>query len=489
MRRLSARPRSGEHSSLSPDVAPVTTNGAASVFDDPSYDPDDWRNRIFGSATYFRLWIAQVVSATGDWMGFVAITLLARRIGIGDSEGVAISVVLAARIVPGFFLAPLAGVLVDRWDRKRVMVWCDIGRAAVLFSLPFVDSIYGLVAASFVLELLTLLWAPAKEASVPNLVPAEKLSNANSLALVAAYATFPIGSGLASVLTKVGDWVGSHQLVDNLRATGEGLVLYADGLTFLATALIVSRLAIPSPQRHRDVHIDRKLLDLGHTFRELREGWQFIFIDPVVRAVIFGLAVGLLGGGMLVPLGPSFATDVLGAGRCGLHLVLDHHGLRHGLRRRGGVAHRQLCPPEPGPSRCRCSLLAVALMLAASLSSLALVALVLVALGFSAGAVYVLGFTLMHERTDDELRGRIFSLLFTLVRLCLLIAFAVGPLIAEGLGALSARLVDERLSVPGGSIYVPGVRLTLWLAAMIILGAGVFILRSIRRDEPPSSQT
>ena len=67
----------------------------------------------------------------GDWIGFLAIAALATRVGGGSPE-TAVGLVMAARIVPGFFLGPVAGVLVDRWDRKKVMVACDLGRAATL---------------------------------------------------------------------------------------------------------------------------------------------------------------------------------------------------------------------------------------------------------------------------------------------------------------------------------------------------------------------
>ena len=96
----------------------------------------------------------------------------------------------SAPLIPGFFLSQFAGVLVDRWDRKKVMVCCDIGRGLVLATLPFIHTVWGLVLASLLLEIGTLFWAPAKEASVPNLVPADQLTTANSLSLVAAYFTF-----------------------------------------------------------------------------------------------------------------------------------------------------------------------------------------------------------------------------------------------------------------------------------------------------------
>src|SRR5690606_39017924 len=101
--------------------------------------------------------------------------------------------------------APVAGVLLDRWDRKRVMVLADVGRGLVLATLPFVTTLPQLVAASLALEVLTLLWSPAKEATVPNVVPVGHLATANSLSLVAAYGTFPLASALFAGLAKVAD--------------------------------------------------------------------------------------------------------------------------------------------------------------------------------------------------------------------------------------------------------------------------------------------
>ncbi|MBT8495058.1 MAG: MFS transporter, partial [Deltaproteobacteria bacterium] len=107
--------------------------------------------RVFITRDFMRLWFVQVVSATGDWLGFFAIVVAAARVGGGTPEA-AVSFVMTARIVPGLFLAPLAGVLVDRWNRKRVMIVCDLARAATLASLPFVDQLWQLVVASLVLE-------------------------------------------------------------------------------------------------------------------------------------------------------------------------------------------------------------------------------------------------------------------------------------------------------------------------------------------------
>ena len=211
--------------------------------------------RVFGTPAFFRLWLAQVVSATGDWLGLMAITALAAAVS-RRAEGVAVGLVLGARVAPGFFLAPWAGVLVDRWDRKKVMITCDLARAAVMVSLPFVNSVPGLIVASFILEIFTLLWSPAKEASVPNLVPKSYLTSANSLSLVAAYGTFPLGAGLLIVFAKMAGWFADFSSLSPMHLDRLGLAFYFDALTFVVTALIVWRLPIHKAERETPTPTD-----------------------------------------------------------------------------------------------------------------------------------------------------------------------------------------------------------------------------------------
>jgi MFS family permease len=126
------------------------------------------------------------------------------------------------------------------------------------------------------------------------------------------------------------------------------------------------------------------------------------------------------------------------------------------------------------------------LMAGASMSHLAPALLCVAGVGLCAGAVYVLGFTILHERVADELRGRIFSSLYTLVRFCLLLSFAAGPLLADRLGALSDGLVDGEVGLGGVAVALPGVRLALWLSSIMIIGAGflaVFAFRLSRDDD------
>jgi len=440
-----------------------------------------FQTRIFGTPEFFRLWLAQVVSATGDWLGLLAISILAIRVGSG-SEGAALSLVLVARIAPGFFFGPIAGVLVDRWDRKKVMVRCDLGRAAVMIALPFVDTILGLVIASLILEALTMLWSPAKEASVPNLVPERYLTTANSLSMIAAYGTFPIGAGLMALFGRLSTALFSAEWADGFRLHEEGLAFYANALTFLIAAGLIFSLDLPHRLKRSKTEEIALKERLAEPINDLREGWNFIFVNPVARTVNMGLATALIGGGMLVPLGAIYATEVLNAGDGGFGFLITALGLGMAV----GVGLVSWVQRHLSKTKIfTWSLVAagIFLIVSASTSQIHFSGIMTFCIGICAGSVYVLGFTLLHENVADELRGRIFSTFYLLTRMCVLLALVVGPLLEETFDRLSKRFWERDINIFGYELFVPGVRLTLWLAALIMLIAGLIAIISLRSGQ------
>jgi len=102
----------------------------------------------------------------------------------------------------------------------------------------------------------------------------------------------------------------------------------------------------------------------------------------------------------------------------------------------------------------------------------------------SDGSAYVTGFTLLQENVSDELRGRTFATLYTVVRLCLLVALTVGPFIASALGAISDAWVDNDIEVGSITVSLPGVRLALWMGGVVTILAGFMARRRMRRLEP-----
>jgi dTMP kinase len=436
--------------------------------------------RVFGSSAYFRLWMAQVVSSLGDWIGLVAIIALAARVSGGNEA--AIGLVMAARMLPGFFLAPLGGVLVDRWDRRRTMIICDLGRAAMVATLPFVDTLAGLFLASFLLEILTLLWSPAKDATVPNLVPPEKLAAANSLSLAAAYGTFPVGSLAFASMAGLASFLGRFDALANLKVDREFLALWVDSATFLGSALLITSLSLPRKERQPGARVD-----WSRTWRELVEGVRFVSNHGVVRSVIVCLGVGLMGCGAVVPLGPIYAEQVLGADPSSFGLLMTGLGFGGaiGVLALSAVARR--LPTEPVFVG---AILAtgVGLILASSVSTLTPAVFLTGLFGMGAGVAYVSGFTLIQERVSDAMRGRTFATLYTIIRFCLLFSLAVSPWLAGALDSISGALFDDRVIDVGIRVAVPGVRLTLWLGGAVTVGAALLVSRDMLRSRTREAQ-
>lgn len=457
--------------------------------------------RWFGSTEFFALFNVQLISAIGDWVGFFAITSLAAA--ISSQPEAAIALVTTARIAPGILFTPFIGVIVDRFSRKTVMVVSDVARAVVYVLMPFVTTVPGLVFASLIIEVLTMTWSPAKEATVPELVPPEKLTTANSLGLVAGYATMPIAGPIQYALSSL-----NHRLVGlgflgflGFRV-GSGddvqtLAFYFNALTFVIAGFILWKWVFPGmasfapsssrggaePAAERDPLAEERTR-LQKTWDEIREGWEFIFVNPVVRAVNIGLATGIIGGAMLVPLGPTFARFVIGnASTFPLFITALGFGVAVGVVLLS-IFQRRLPKEKVFVALVFGS--GLGLFFGVSMSSFWLAAAGVFFLGLCAGAVYVLGFTLLQEHTDDELRGRIFATLLTVVRLCVLLALFLGPFLATIFnGFARAATGAESDEVPSVSAFgfdlaIPGVRLTLWFAAIIIMLAGVLSARSMQ---------
>jgi dTMP kinase len=199
---------------------------------------------------------------------------------------------------------------------------------------------------------------------------------------------------------------------------------------------------------------------------------------------MLALATGLIGGGMVLPLGDLFSRDVLGGGSAGFGLLISAmgFGMAAGVLLLSALQKR--LPKQ------RVFSLAVlgaggSLLLGASMSAFTPALICVGGLGLCAGGVYVLGFTILHETVADELRGRIFSSLYTLVRVCLLLSFAVGPLLADRLGALSSHWLHGEVHVAAVHVAVPGVRLALWASSLTIIGAGVLAVSAFRRARRP----
>ena len=239
---------------------------------------------------------------------------------------------------------------------------------------------------------------------------------------------------------------------------------------------------VPARRRSEQLvphNIDDDKLDVGGIWTEMRDGWKLVFGDPILRAVNFGLAVGLVGGGMLIPLGTVYATEVLAADNRGYYGMLM--GLGVGL----GVGVLILLNVSEQINRPwvfgRAVLIAgLALLSATVVDTLWLVIVQLGAVGAAVGVIYILGFTIIQETTDDEMRGRVFAAFYSLARAGVLVAMVAAPALAVFFDRITELSADGAVGVFGHRLLIPGVRITFWLAALIIVSAGWFAMRTLR---------
>ncbi|HJR45322.1 MAG TPA: MFS transporter, partial [Actinomycetota bacterium] len=368
-------------------------------------------------------------------MGVIAIAIFADKIG----GATAVGTVLTARVLPGFIVGPLAGVIADRWDRKRTMVVADIIRAGIIFSLPFFPNLVYLLLASVALESLTLIWGPAKDASLPHFVKPSELTHANSLSLLGVYAPWPLAALVYSGLSAFGVFLGQNvPALEGLSDNSEALALWLDSLTFVFSAVMVSTLAIPMTL-NRVGH-----LDLRQIRRDLVEGLSFVVRHKQVRPWMLGIAFTFTAAGAVFSLGISFVDDVLGGGGEGFAFLVGFlgTGMIIGLLSVGLLS--KLIQKDVLFSA-SILLLGAGLVALASMNSLNTAIPVASALGFFGGAAYSTAYSLMHENTTDELRGRTFSAAYTVIRIGTLIGLGLFPLVA---GAVGDRTVAGVL-IPG----------------------------------------
>jgi dTMP kinase len=421
---------------------------------------------------FARLLAAMSVSSFGDWVGFVAVTAIVQGLG-GGSASLAISGVMIARTLPAFLFGPIAGTLIDRLDRKRIMIAADIGRAVLYLSMAFIAELWAIYLLSFVIECLSLLWGPARDASLPNMVPRRQLANANSLVLVSAYATLPIGGAAFAVLYGVAQ--GFSARVPLFARHPESLALVFDACTFLFSAAMVAGIAIRTTRSS-----ERQHMDLSRVWRDTRDGVRFLAEDTIAAAMTGGIVIAFGAVGAVLATGPVFVATTVHGGTPGWGLVVTSFGVGMGL----GMAAAN--PAARVIERDRAfvwSLLAAAGTLAvmAAMPNLSWVVVFAVWLGAFCGLAWVSGYTLLQENVVDEFRGRTFAALTTLSRMVLFLSLALFPLLAQVFGWLSSAVGDGDFFVGGQRIDLSGSRLALWTAAILIVLAALNTRRLLTR--------
>jgi len=426
-----------------------------------------------------RLWIALSLSSLGDWLSLLALTALAYKLAGGGqaAQSAAVGGVWLTSLLPALILGPLAGAVADRFDRRLNMIVGDVLRAVLYLSIPLnlqlhlVNELTWMYIVQFVASCASLFWTPAKDATVPNLVPPEKLEQANQLSLFTTYGTAPIAGLVFGLLELISRALGSVSGYFTTDFNQVNLALYFNVVTFVVSALTIFALKeIPRRQRSGEI-------SAPSVAKAILEGGRFIGKTRVVRGIVIGMVGAFAAAGVVVGLGQVYITDTLAGGQAGWGVVFAAifvglaAGMFLGLRILRGFSRRRLF----GLS---IAFAAIPLALIALIPNLVVVTVLVVVLGACAGVAYVTGYTIVGSEVDDQTRGRTFAFLQSAMRVVLFAVIAVAPFVAAAFTA-AVRGMSGSSTVQVGNIVYGGVgdNIVLLLAAAVAVVLGVISYR------------
>ena len=418
-----------------------------------------------------KLWNSMAFSSFGDWLGLLATTALAQELAGGDYKkaNFAIAGVFIVRLLPAVLLGPIAGVIADRFDRRRLMIVCDILRFGFYLSIPLVHNYLWLYTATVIVEAITLFWSPAKEASVPNLVPKDKLENANQVTLLASYGTAPIAALVFSVLAGVAAAVSS--IASRRFASTADLALYIDALSFLYTAWVVFRIrSIPKGP----AAISTKTENIG---KSLTEGFKFVSKSKIISGLIFGMLGAFVAAGAVIGLARTFVGDLqAGDAAYGVLFGSVFTGLALGIALGPKIFSQFSRRRIFGVALTISSAFLVALSL---VSNLVLALILTLFLGAFAGLSWVTGFTMLGMEVENEVRGRIFAFVQSLIRVALVLVLAIAPIIAAAIGRHTFIVLNHTFNYDGAAF-------TMFGAGILGIIVGIFSYKRMK-DRPTVS--
>jgi MFS family permease len=238
-----------------------------------------------------RLWSGQVISELGNWFNFIAALGLVRAVSNAAPE--VTTILLIARLIPFTFFAPIAGVIVDRWSRRAVMIASDLLR--VLAALGFLlvrrpEDVWIAYLCSVLLSIFGTFFEAAKNTAVPNITGERDLLAGQALMYSSRYLWMAVGSAL-------GGWTTTY--------IGYQAAFIINALSFFVSAYSVWR--VPE-EKTRAKNPDERPDHSGSVWSDIKEGWHFIVAHPPVAMIIVVTILYTIGSGPL-----NLIVDRLGA--------------------------------------------------------------------------------------------------------------------------------------------------------------------------------
>ncbi len=391
-------------------------------------------SRIIGSRAYFPLWLGQLVSNFGDTLNYVALIVLVYRL---SGSGLAVSVTVALEVIPVLLLAPIAGVVIDRFPRKAILITSDLARAGLVLLLMVANQTWQVYVVIALFTCASVFFNPTVQAVIPTIVERESLLAANSVAWTTGRLVQIVASALAGGL---------------IAGVGTAPAFGLNALTFVFSALMIARLPIPPHAGELD-QADRRGFEgwVGDVRKGLRyvRGSRFLSRMLVVQTVA-SFAVGATGALLIVlaerhlhlpPAGFAWLLLAIGAGALLGPIVLG--SLTQNYRN-----VRLLFVPYV--------IRGAGDILIALLTPLPIALLILFVYGLNTSTGMVVYNSLMQSEVPEEVRGRVYTLMDATWNFMRLASLGLGGAIVDSVGI-------QPLYYVGGTLLSGAGLLGLWL--------------------------
>ena len=379
---------------------------------------------VLRNRNFFFLWLGQIISQIGYRLNQMAlIGFIAQR---SPGNALQLATLLSFSILPVFVLGPIAGVYVDRWDRRKTMFVCDFLRGLLVLLIPLyiIDakiSLLPLYCVVFLLFSIGRFFVPAKLAIVPELVPKEQLLLANSLVnttgMIAATVGFGIGGMVVALLGVKGGF-------------------YLDGVSFFLSSLLIFSIRLKPKHNIGLIKLGKEIAEVlkKSIFAEIKEGIKYLLEQKEMRVIIDILFLLWAALGAVYVVMIVFVQESLGSGTLDLGFLIMFLG--------AGLLSGSLLYGRFGKSdNCFKSIFSSLFSSGLALSAFALIlrysphfstaALLAFIFGLALAPILTATNTLIHDLSSKEMLGKVFSSVEVVMHLAFLLFMFLGSILVE----------------------------------------------------------
>ena len=376
--------------------------------------------KIFSRSQFSILWWSGTLSSFGDWATLFASVALASYLGAEGGNSELTSVVpIIARIIPAF-MSSFAGILADRFNKRNVMIICDISRMLIVLGLFFTTTLIQLFIINFISEIFSLTRQPSRESIVPDIVSDEYLVKANSLFTVGTYTMLPIASLFFG-------FISENKVIENIVSYGNSwngsIVFLIDAVTFLISSYLLLFLKADTSYQ--------KVKKKNNVLGDLKEGIKYFFSVSELRSVTTSISLSLIGAGALFVLGNTYLTQSLNFSQSSFGFMIASFGF--GIIFTMVILSYFVTTFSRIPFFIGLSMMltGVSLLFAFNSSEFPTIIFSIFISGIGSGSVYLLTISYLQSTTEKKLRGRVFGNFYTIGRLSILVSLLISGFVAN----------------------------------------------------------